>query len=197
MKGKHITFVVLGVLLFIGGLVVFLMRTELAVNWIGRGVAFREALLGGAYLNRALTIIVAGSVTAMLVGCLLVIFGLVFGLSRKEVVEAIQAEKPTKKLASVERERMSAAVNKKDAVFPATVLFILGIFFIVRNFGLFSFDYYFYGYQDFWPIFLIAFGLGVIATAIVSQPRRKMLFPGCLLLCIGLIFLLSILFGLG
>ncbi|MFQ5602895.1 MAG: LiaI-LiaF-like domain-containing protein [bacterium] len=80
--------------------------------------------------------------------------------------------------------------NEKSAVFPATVLLVLGLFFFCRNFDVFSFDYYFYDFRDIWPIFLIAFGLGFIVLFFVKSEDWGVVIPGSILLFFGVIFLL-------
>ncbi len=80
--------------------------------------------------------------------------------------------------------------KEKGAIFPATVLLILGLFFLLRNFDIFSFDYYFYYVEDFWPIFLVAFGCGFIALFFVRSDDWGVLIPGGILLFLGAVFFL-------
>ncbi|TDI96460.1 MAG: hypothetical protein E2O76_11850 [Caldithrix sp.] len=80
--------------------------------------------------------------------------------------------------------------KEKGAIFPATVLLILGLFFALRNFDIFSFDYYFYYVQDFWPIFLVAFGSGFVALFFVRSEDWGVLIPGGVLLFLGMVFFL-------
>ena len=82
------------------------------------------------------------------------------------------------------------AKKEKGAIFPATVLLILGLFFLTRNFDIFSFDYYFYYVEDFWPIFLVAFGCGFIALFFVRSDDWGILIPGGILLFLGAVFFL-------
>ncbi len=79
----------------------------------------------------------------------------------------------------------------RGAAFPATVLIVLGVFFVFRNFELFSVDYYFYRFHDFWPIFLIAFGLGFIVLFLFKPEDWGVLVPGGVLLFFGAIFFLD------
>lgn len=83
-------------------------------------------------------------------------------------------------------------LSKKDrsAVFPATILLVLGLFFFIRNFDLFAFDYYFYDFEDFWPIFLIAVGLGFVVLFFVKPADWGVLIPGTVLLFFGVVFIL-------
>ncbi len=80
--------------------------------------------------------------------------------------------------------------KEKGAIFPASVLLILGLFFLMRNFDIFSFDYYFYHVEDFWPIFLIAFGSGFVALFFVRSEDWGVLIPGGVLLFLGIVFFL-------
>ena len=97
MKTKHIISIVLGVLLLVAGLVLLLMRNQLAIDWVGRDVYFKEVLFGGGSTNQALTMIVIGSVMGLISGCILLIFGLVFGLKTMAVISP-EIEKPKKKV---------------------------------------------------------------------------------------------------
>jgi len=81
--------------------------------------------------------------------------------------------------------------KEKGSIFPASVLLILGLFFALRNFDIFSFDYYFYYVEDFWPIFLVAFGSGFVALFFVRSEDWAVLIPGGVLLFLGVVFFLS------
>ncbi|MFQ5825000.1 MAG: LiaI-LiaF-like domain-containing protein [bacterium] len=83
-------------------------------------------------------------------------------------------------------------ITRKDkgAAFPATVLIVLGLFFFLRNYGYFSVDYYFYEWEEFWPIFLIAFGLGFIVLYFFKPEDWGVLIPGGVLLFFGVLFFL-------
>jgi hypothetical protein len=78
----------------------------------------------------------------------------------------------------------------KGASFPATIFLVLGAFFYLRNFGYFSIDYYFYDFRDFWPIFLLAFGLGFVVLFLFRRDDWGLLVPGGVLLFFGAIFFL-------
>jgi len=78
----------------------------------------------------------------------------------------------------------------KGVIFPATVLTILGAFFMLRNFDIFSFDYYFYNPGHFWPIFLVAFGVGFIALFQVRRNDWGLLVPGGIMTFLGVVFFL-------
>lgn len=80
--------------------------------------------------------------------------------------------------------------KEKGAIFPASVLLILGLFFFMRNFDIFSLDYYFYYIEDFWPIFLVALGSGFVALFFVRSEDWGVLIPGSILLFLGVIFFL-------
>jgi hypothetical protein len=86
-----------------------------------------------------------------------------------------------------------AVFSKGDrgASFPATVLLTLGVFFFLRNFDYFSFDYYFYDLRDFWPVFLIAFGFGFIVLFAFKRDDWGVLVPGGVLLFFGVVFFLN------
>ncbi|MFQ5707353.1 MAG: LiaI-LiaF-like domain-containing protein [bacterium] len=84
------------------------------------------------------------------------------------------------------------ALNKEDkgSVFPATILLVLGLFFTLRQYGLFSIDYYFYYFDDYWPIFLIAVGSGFVVLYLFRPKDWGVLIPGGILLFFGVLFTL-------
>jgi hypothetical protein len=75
----------------------------------------------------------------------------------------------------------------KGAVFPGTILFFIGLFFFLRNFGLV--EYYFV--REIWPIFIIIIGLGFLALFIAKPSDTGVLIPAGILLFIGVISLLN------
>lgn len=85
-----------------------------------------------------------------------------------------------------------AIFTKKDkgAAFPATVLLVLGLFFFLRNFDYLPFGFYLHDIEAFWPIFLIAFGLGFVVLFFFKSEDWGLLIPGGVLLFFGVIFLL-------
>lgn len=78
----------------------------------------------------------------------------------------------------------------KGAIFPATVLLVLGLFFILRNFALFDFGFYFYEAREFWPIFPVAFGAGFVALFFFRENDWGVLLVGGILLFLGVVFFL-------
>ena len=80
--------------------------------------------------------------------------------------------------------------KEKGAAFPGTILLVLGLFFFLRNYGYFSIDYYFYDIEEYWPIFLIACGLGFIVLYFFKPADWGVLVPGGVLTFLGLIFVL-------
>ncbi|MFZ5515684.1 MAG: LiaI-LiaF-like domain-containing protein [Candidatus Zhuqueibacterota bacterium] len=85
---------------------------------------------------------------------------------------------------------LSSVFAKKDkgAVFPGTILFLLGLFFFLRNFDII--DYY--HISDVWPIFFIIFGLGFIAIFITKPSDWGVLIPAAIFLFLGAMFWLNI-----
>jgi len=78
----------------------------------------------------------------------------------------------------------------KGAVFAAAMFLVLGLFFLFRNFGIFSLDYYFYYPSEYWPIFLLAVGAGFITLFIFKTDDWAVLIPGGTLLLFGALFML-------
>ena len=75
----------------------------------------------------------------------------------------------------------------KGAVFPGTILFFIGLFFFLRNFGLVEYYYV----REIWPIFIIIVGLGLLALFIVKPSVTGVLIPAGILLFIGVISFLN------
>jgi hypothetical protein len=82
----------------------------------------------------------------------------------------------------------TAIFGKKDkgAVFPGTILFLLGLFFFLRNFDIIP--YYFV--REVWPIILIIIGIAFLAVFITKPQDWGVLIPGGTLLFLGTMFLL-------
>lgn len=81
--------------------------------------------------------------------------------------------------------------SKKDTslIFPATILFVLGFFFFIRNYNLFDLKFYFYHMRDYWPVFLIAFGSGSAAQAAVKREGVGSVLIGVIAVLVGVMFL--------
>ena len=81
-------------------------------------------------------------------------------------------------------------LNKVDkgAIFPGTILLLVGVFFFLRNYDIMPYYYL----SDFWPIFLIIFGLAFFAVFVTKPSDWGVLIPGCLFLFLGVIFFLKI-----
>jgi len=75
----------------------------------------------------------------------------------------------------------------KGAVFPGTILFLLGLFFFFRNSGLLPLYYLW----EFWPVFLIIVGLAFVVLFIFKPHDWGVLVPGGILLFFGTVFLLN------
>ena len=75
----------------------------------------------------------------------------------------------------------------KGAVFPGTILFFIGLFFFLRNFGLVEYYYV----REIWPIFIFIVGLGFLALFIAKPSDTGVLIPAVILLFIGVISLLN------
>ena len=79
--------------------------------------------------------------------------------------------------------------SRKDrgAVFPGTILFLIGLFFSLRNFDLVEYYYV----REVWPIFLIIAGVGFLALFLVRPEDTGNLIPAGILLTLGVLFLLK------
>lgn len=73
----------------------------------------------------------------------------------------------------------------RDGVF-ATVFFLsIGVFFALRNYGFVRYLYF----EEVWPIFLIAAGLGFVAIFFFVPSEWRVLIPGSVLLLFGALLL--------
>ena len=92
---------------------------------------------------------------SLIPGALLVVIGLFLLLNRLDVFDFRWRHfYPIVLLAMGVLFILSALTkSEKGGVFPGAMFLVLGCFFLFRNYDLFSFDYYFYDVEDFWPIF--------------------------------------------
>ncbi len=86
-----------------------------------------------------------------------------------------------------------SAIGRKDrgSAFPGAILLVLGAFFLLRNFQIFSFDYYFYDFRDFWPILLIAVGVGNVVRFYFERRDWPVMALGLCLVLLGCLFILQ------
>lgn len=77
--------------------------------------------------------------------------------------------------------------NNPGTIFWAVFCLITGAFFLLRNYSIIPYLYV----DEYWPVFLIAFGLAFIVKFIVHPEDWGALIPGTLLLFYGLKCLLS------
>ena len=75
----------------------------------------------------------------------------------------------------------------KGAVFPGTLLFLIGLFFFLRNFELVEYYYV----REVWPIFLVIACLGFLALFFVNPRDTGNLVPATILVALGVLFLLK------
>jgi len=77
--------------------------------------------------------------------------------------------------------------RNKGGVFPGTFLFLLGLFYFLRNFDIIEYYYL----REIWPIILIILGLSFVAVFITKPDDWGPLIPGGLFLFLGVVFLLN------
>jgi len=75
----------------------------------------------------------------------------------------------------------------KGAVFPGTILFLIGIFFFLRNYELVEYYYV----REIWPIFIIIVGIGFLALFIAKPSDTGVLIPAVILIFFGGVSLLD------
>ncbi len=77
--------------------------------------------------------------------------------------------------------------REKKAVFFGTFLFLLGAFFLLRNYDIIPYYYL----REVWPIILIILGLSFLSIFIVKPSDWGLLVPALIFLFLGVIFLLQ------
>ena len=76
--------------------------------------------------------------------------------------------------------------SDKGAVFPATILVLLGVFFFLERRG-----YIPGGVERSWPVFLIIVGIAFVVLFAFGRGRTGSLIPGAILLFLGITFMLD------
>ena len=81
----------------------------------------------------------------------------------------------------------ASIVHKRDkgAVFPGTIVLLLGLFFFLRNYDIIP-----YYYMRVWPMFLIILGISFLAIFITKPADWGVLIPAGIFLFLGTVFLL-------
>lgn len=74
----------------------------------------------------------------------------------------------------------------KGAVFPGTILFLLGLFYFLRNYEIIPYYYM----REVWPVILIIVGLAFFAVFLTNPRDWGQLIPAGTLLVLGIGFLL-------
>ncbi|MBN1479411.1 hypothetical protein EH223_16460 [candidate division KSB1 bacterium] len=80
---------------------------------------------------------------------------------------------------------INAFAGQKNSSFWGGVFGVLGAFFFLRNYDFVP-NYWF---EEFWPIFLIALGVGFIVLYIFNPRDWGVLIPGAILTGLGLVFI--------
>jgi hypothetical protein len=78
-----------------------------------------------------------------------------------------------------------AVAGQKKSAFWGGVFGVLGVFFALRNYDIIRY----YWFDEFWPIFLIALGVGFIVLYIFNPRDWSVLIPGTILTGLGLLFI--------
>jgi len=79
----------------------------------------------------------------------------------------------------------------RGAVFPGTIFFLLGVFYVLRNYIFYrsyAFPYYF---EEHWPVYLIIVGLAFVAMYLFRPKDWGVLIPAGVLLFFGVMFFLN------
>ena len=81
----------------------------------------------------------------------------------------------------------NAVSGQKNSAFWGGIFAVLGAFFFLRNFDIIDF----FWFSEFWPIFLIALGVGFLFLYIFNPKDWGALIPACILLFLGSLFALD------
>jgi len=76
--------------------------------------------------------------------------------------------------------------NQKGAVFPGTILFLLGMFYFLRNYEIIPYYYM----REVWPVFLLILGLAFFAIFLTKPDDWGVLIPAAVFVLLGVSFLL-------
>ncbi|MBN2030072.1 hypothetical protein JW824_07475 [bacterium] len=74
--------------------------------------------------------------------------------------------------------------NHSNSLFWGVVFFIIGLFFFLRNFGII--DYYYA--DEYWPVFLLAFGFGFLVLFLFNPKDWGVIIPASIFLFLGIGF---------
>lgn len=126
---------------------------------------------------------------SMLPGLLLIIFGVILLINRLAPYHFSWRELYPLILIGLGVLFFASVFNKKNkgAVFPGTILLLLGLFFFIRNY----FNIGVYGHEI-GPVFLIVFGLAFFAVFITKPSDWGVLIPAGIFLFLGAMFWLRI-----
>ncbi|HDP99480.1 MAG TPA: hypothetical protein ENN22_09910 [bacterium] len=84
--------------------------------------------------------------------------------------------------------RWGCSDRDSGGVFPGTVLLLLGVLFLLRNYHLV--DHYYV--SNIWPILLVIIGIGFVALFIAKPSDWGVLIPGAILMFLGVVSWLKI-----
>jgi nitrogen fixation-related uncharacterized protein len=73
--------------------------------------------------------------------------------------------------------------GNKGAIFWATISISLGLFFFLRNFGYIPF----FWIEEYWPLFMLVFGLAFISLFVIRPEDWGLLIPGTILTFLGIL----------
>ena len=82
-----------------------------------------------------------------------------------------------------------SVIGKRDkgAIFPGTILLLLGLFFFLRNYDLVPYRYV----RDIWPMLLVILGIAFLAVFLTKPSDWGVLIPAATFLFFGIVLLLN------
>ncbi len=82
--------------------------------------------------------------------------------------------------------------KNSSSLFWSAFVLAVALFYLLRNFRLIPYLFL----EDYWPIFLLAVGIGLLAVFLFRPRDWGVLFPACIFLFLGAVMACQTLFGL-
>jgi len=125
---------------------------------------------------------------SILLGVLLILFGIALLLDKIGVwIFSWEETYPVIFLAISALSFLHVSGGKRDSAFWGTLFGLMGLFFLLRNYGL----VYSFWFVPVWPVLLFSVGISFIVLYFFKPHDWAVLIPGSILTFIGLVFLLQ------
>lgn len=126
------------------------------------------------------------NLSALLIGLIFIFAGMGLLLNRLEIIDFGWSQiYPILFLLLSLVSFISSIKGQRNSAFWAGIFLVLGLFFLLRNFDIIPY----FWFDEFWPIFLIALGVGFIFLYIFKPSDWGVLIPGFILTLLGVLFI--------